>query len=290
MHVVSTPIGNLGDMTFRAVEVLGRVALILAEDTRHSRPLLAHFEIGTPVEAYHEHNEARMTPRVLARLRAGDDVALISDAGTPLLSDPGARLVAAALDAGLAVVPVPGASALLSALVAAGLGADRFTFYGFPPRRGGERTRLLAEIAALPHTAVLYEAPTRLGGTLADLARVAGEQRGAAVARELTKHYEEVRRGTLGELAAYYSATTARGEVVLLVAGAEPVALDEAGLAERARALRAEGRSARDVARMLMASFGAPRNLAYRLAQGDAGRVEAPTAAGAALPDEAEQG
>ena len=285
LHVVSTPIGNLGDMTFRAVEVLKQVALVLAEDTRHSRPLLAHFDVAAPLEAYHEHNEARMTPRVIARLHAGDDVALISDAGTPLLSDPGARLVAAAVDEGIAVVPVPGASALLSALVAAGLAADRFTFYGFPPRRGGARTRLLAEIAMLPHTAVLYEAPNRVADTLAELAAVAGAGRVAAVARELTKLYEEVRRGTLGELAAYYTATPARGEVVLLVAGAGPTGVDERELGERARTLRAEGRSTRDVARMLVESYGAPRNVAYRVAQGETG-----TTAGAALPeDEADQ-
>ena len=257
-------------MTFRAVEVLKAVALVLAEDTRHSRPLLAHFDVATPLEAYHEHNEARMTPRVLARLRAGEDVALISDAGTPLLSDPGARLVAAALDAGIAVVPVPGASALLSALVSAGLPADRFTFYGFPPRRGGARARLLAEVVALPHTAVLYDSPNRLADTLAELATPAGAGRGAAVARELTKHFEEVRRGTLGELAAYYSATPARGEVVLLVAGAAPAELDEAELGERARALQAEGHSTRDVVRLLMERYGAPRNAAYRVARGEA--------------------
>jgi 16S rRNA (cytidine1402-2'-O)-methyltransferase len=284
LHVVSTPIGNLGDMTFRGVEVLKRVALVLAEDTRHSRPLLAHFDVATPLEAYHEHNEARMTPRVIARLRAGEDVALISDAGTPLLSDPGARLVAAALDEGIAVVPVPGASALLSALVATGLAADRFTFYGFPPRRGGARTQLFREIAALPHTAVLYESPNRLADTLADLAMAAGTDRGGAVARELTKHFEEVRRGTLGELAAYYSATPARGEVVLLVAGVAPVEPDESELGQRARALRAEGHSARDVARMLTERYGAPRNVAYRLAQGEADAV-----AGAIPEDDTER-
>src|SRR4029077_20578265 len=133
LYVVSTPIGNLGDFSFRAIEVLHGVSLILAEDTRHSRILLDRYEIRTPVGSYHEHNEAKMTPRLIERLRAGDDLALISDAGTPLLSDPGARLVAAAVDAGITVTPIPGASALLSALVASGISADRFTFYGFLP-------------------------------------------------------------------------------------------------------------------------------------------------------------
>jgi 16S rRNA (cytidine1402-2'-O)-methyltransferase len=276
--VVSTPIGNLGDMTHRAVEVLGRVAVILAEDTRHSRPLLAHFGIATPLQAYHEHNEARATPQVLARLQAGEDVALIADAGTPLVSDPGARLVQAAAAEGIDVVPVPGASAPLAALVAAGLPSDRFTFYGFPPRRGRERERLLAEVAALGHTAVLFEAPGRVADTLADLAAAAGPERPAAVARELTKRFEEVRRGTLGALAAYYGAAAPRGEVVLVVGGrpadAAAPTVDEHDLRERAAALLADGLSARDATRRLMDETGVPRNVAYRAAQA-AGETDA---------------
>jgi len=235
--------------------------------------MLAHVGVTTPTAAYHEHNEARETPRVLARLRAGDDVALISDAGTPLLSDPGARLVRAAADAGFRVTPVPGASALLAALVTSGLPADRFTFFGFPPRRGRERTALLAEVASLAHTAILYEAPARVADTLAELAAVAGPDRETVVARELTKQYEEIRRGTLASLAAYYTASPPRGEVVVLVGGRPPAELDEAGLRDRAARLRAEGLSPRDVARRLTDELGAPRNLAYRLAQ-DAGAPE----------------
>src|SRR3954469_1400404 len=140
LYIVSTPIGNMGDFSFRAVEVLRSVAIILAEDTRHARVLLNHYDIGTPTSAYHEHNEAKATPGIVARLQSGDDVALISDAGTPLLSDPGARLVSAAIEAGMPVVPIPGASALLPALTASGLSADRFVFYGFLPRKGKERT------------------------------------------------------------------------------------------------------------------------------------------------------
>ncbi|HEY0972422.1 MAG TPA: 16S rRNA (cytidine(1402)-2'-O)-methyltransferase [Gemmatimonadales bacterium] len=271
LYVVSTPIGNLGDMTFRAVQVLREASVVLAEDTRHSRPLMTHFEVRTPLLAYHEHNEARMTQPVLDRLRAGERVALITDAGTPLLSDPGARLVAAAAEVGVRVVPVPGASALLSALVAAALPADRFTFYGFPPRKGGERASLVAEIAALPHTAVLYEAPGRVAATLGDLARAAGGDRPAAVARELTKQFEEVRRGTLASLAAYYHDTPPRGEVVLVVGGRPPVEADEETLRALAAELRAAGHSGRDLVAALT-DAGATRNMAYRLAHGaDAG-------------------
>ena len=268
LHVVSTPIGNLGDITARAVAVLGRVAVVLCEDTRHSRPLLAHVGVATPTAAYHEHNEASMTPRVVARLLAGEDVALITDAGTPLLSDPGARLVRAAAAAGVRVVPVPGASALLAALVAAGLPANRFVFLGFPPRKGGERRALLDEVAALAYTSVLYEAPGRTAATLAELAARAGADRPAAVARELTKQFEEVRRGTLGELAEYYGVAPPRGEVVIVVGGRPPAAaIDEDALRATAATLAAEGLSARDVARRLVDEHGASRNAAYRMAQ-----------------------
>lgn len=266
LHLVSTPIGNLGDLSGRAIEVLGQVAAILAEDTRHSRVLTDRYEIRTPLVAHHEHNEAKSTPRLVERLVAGESLALISDAGTPLLSDPGARLVRAAIAAGVPVSPVPGASALLAALVGAGLEAERFTFYGFPPRKGRERTQLVAEIVALPHTAVLYESAERLATTLRTLADAGAGARAAVVARELTKKFEEFRRGTVEELAAYYESHDARGEIVVLVAGAPPRTADEAELRERATALRAEGRSARDVMQHLMDTAGTPRNIAYRIA------------------------
>jgi 16S rRNA (cytidine1402-2'-O)-methyltransferase len=265
LYVVSTPIGNLGDFSFRAVEVLASVSLILAEDTRHSRPLLQRYEIATPMAAHHEHNEAKTVGRLVERLQAGEDIALISDAGTPLVSDPGERLVAAAVAAGIQVVPVPGASALLSALVASGLPTDRFTFYGFLPRKGRERTELLAEIASSRHTAVLYEAPGRVADSLRALADRAGD-RPAVVARELTKHFEELRRGTLESLGAYYMDSPPRGEVVIVIAGAPPAAPDETVLRDTARALRADGMSVRDVAAEL-SRRGAPRNLAYRVAR-----------------------
>ena len=266
LFVVSTPIGNLSDLSARAVETLAVVGAVLAEDTRHSRPLLAKHGIATPLLAYHEHNEAKVTPALVARLAAGESLALISDAGTPLLSDPGARLVRAAIAAGIAVSPVPGASALLAALVASGLDAARFTFYGFLARKGKERREAIAEIAALTHTAVLYEAPARVGETLAALAAAGAGAREAVVARELTKQFEEFRRGTVRSLAESYGEVAPRGEVVLLVAGAEAPEADEATLRARAAELRGQGLSARDVARVLTEESHAPRNIAYRLA------------------------
>jgi 16S rRNA (cytidine1402-2'-O)-methyltransferase len=266
LFVVSTPIGNMGDFSFRAVEILSTVKLILAEDTRHSRPLLDRYGISTPLASHHEHNEAKTAGRIVERLLEGEDVALISDAGTPLVSDPGQRLVEAAIAAGVTVVPVPGASALLAALVASGLSADRFTYFGFLPRKGRERTELLDEIASSRHTAVLYEAPGRVADSLRALAVKAGD-RPAVVARELTKHFEELRRGTLESLSAYYEESPPRGEVVILVAGAPHAAPDESVLRDDARALRADGLSVRDVAAEL-SRRGAPRNLAYRIARG----------------------
>jgi 16S rRNA (cytidine1402-2'-O)-methyltransferase len=266
LFVVSTPIGNMGDFSFRAVETLRSVSAVLAEDTRHTRHLLDRYEIATTLIAHHEHNEAKTTPGLVARLLAGESLALVSDAGTPLLSDPGARLVRAAIDAGVLVSPVPGASALLAALVASGLSIDRFTFFGFLPRKGGERRTAVDDVASMRHASVIYEAPNRVADTLAELARAGAGERATVVARELTKQYEELRRGTVAELAAYYDDTPPRGEVVIVIAGDTPAAVSEDELRARAIALRAEGRSARDIASALSAELGAPRNLAYRLA------------------------
>jgi 16S rRNA (cytidine1402-2'-O)-methyltransferase len=266
LYVVSTPIGNLGDLSPRAVQTLQAVDGVLAEDTRHSRPLLARHGIGRPLLSYHEHNEAKVTPRLVARMVSGESLALISDAGTPLLSDPGARLVQAAIAAHVRVSPVPGPSALLAALVGSGITAERFTFFGFLPRKGRARADAIAEIAALGHTAVVYEAAPRVAETLGALAAGGAATRPAVVARELTKQFEEFRRGTVASLEASYREEQPRGELVLIVAGATPAAVDETGLRERARALRAEGLSARDVARVLSDEAHAPRNLAYRVA------------------------
>jgi 16S rRNA (cytidine1402-2'-O)-methyltransferase len=266
LYVVSTPIGNLRDITLRAIDVLRAVDLILAEDTRHSRHLLDHHGIATPMLSYHEHNEARATETAIARLREGRDVALISDAGTPLVSDPGTRVVRAAAEAGIAVVPIPGPSAVLAALVSSALGSERFTFFGFLTRKGREREDALQELSSLRYTSVLYEAPNRVAATLGELgARGAGERR-VVVARELTKQFEEIRRGTVAELSAYYESAPPRGEVVIVLEGTtlQPLAEDE--LRSRARLMRAAGLSARDVAAALVREGGASRNLAYRLA------------------------
>ena len=251
------------------METLRAVSAVLAEDTRHSVHLLHRYDIHTPLVAYHEHNEAKSVPALVARLVAGESLALISDAGTPLLSDPGSRLVRAAVEAGVAVSPVPGASALLAALVASGLDVDRFTFFGFLPRKGAERREVIDEIIGLRHAAVLYEAPSRVASTLAELARAGAGRRVAAVARELTQQFEETRRGTVEELAAYYVDAPPRGEVVMVIAGADaPACTSEEELRARADVLRADGRSAREIALALTAELGAPRNLAYRLAHG----------------------
>jgi 16S rRNA (cytidine1402-2'-O)-methyltransferase len=274
LHVVSTPIGNMGDFSFRAVEVLRGVDVILAEDTRHTRHLLEHYQIATPLASHHEHNEAKTTPAIIARIRAGESVALVSDAGTPLLSDPGSRLVRAALDAGIHVAPVPGPSALLAALVAAGVDLARFTFFGFLPRSGSERRKALEAIVATPHTVVLYESPNRLGDTLAELEGLEQGHRAAAVAREMTKQFEEVRRGTLSELCAYYQDKPPRGEIVLVIGPTPPRlghAVSDDLVRDRVRALRASGASARDAAALVAGELGVSKRLAYRLAQGPRG-------------------
>ena len=265
LYVVSTPIGHMGDFSYRAVEVLRSVALILAEDTRHSRHLLDRYDIQTPVSAYHEHNEARALPGLVARMLAGESMALITDAGTPTISDPGARLVRGAIEAGVRVTPVPGASALLAAIVASGIPADRFTFLGFLPRKGRERRDALEVVRETTHAVVLYEAPGRVAATLGDIVELGAPDRPAAVARELTKHFEEIRRGTVAELAAYYEESPPRGEVVIVLDGAPVAVATEESFRPRVERLRAEGLSAREIVATLVLE-GASRNVAYRLA------------------------
>lgn len=266
LYLVSTPIGNLGDISRRAIEVLSNSALIVAEDTRHSRRLLEHYGIATSVSAYHEHNEAKETPRLVNRMAAGESIALISDAGTPLISDPGSRLVAAALRAGIRVVPIPGASAVMAALVGSGMPLDRFTFFGFLARKGKERTRALADIVLSRATNVVFEAANRVGATLSELADAGAGPREAVVARELTKQYEEFLRGTVSELARRCVEDPPRGEVVVIISGAEPKAVSTTELESAARELRDEGGSSRDVMEHLIRDLGAPRNVAYRIA------------------------
>ncbi|CAN5735294.1 16S rRNA (cytidine(1402)-2'-O)-methyltransferase [soil metagenome] len=265
LYIVSTPIGNLDDLTFRAVAVLKAADRVLAEDTRRTSILFRRHGVSTPLISAHEHNEAARARQLVGWLDAGETVALVSDAGTPLLSDPGARLVRAVIDGGHDVVPVPGASALLAALVASGLEPEPFTFVGFVPRSGRSRTERLAMLAGLNHTAVLYEAPSRLVALLRELVEVCGAERPVAVARELTKMYESVVRGTLAEVLAEYEDGTVRGEVVVVLGGAEPAVPDIADAAAVARTLLADGETPRSVARELAQRLHIPRNEAYSL-------------------------
>ena len=220
LYVVATPIGNLKDITLRALETLAAADLVLCEDTRHSATLLEHYGIRTPRRSLHEHNERARIGEIVAEIEAGRAVAQISDAGTPLLSDPGFPLVRAVREAGLPVYALPGPSALLAALASAGLPTDAFTFIGFLPPKAGARANASAEAATRPETLVFYELPRRLGDVLAAMAEAFGE-RPAAVALELTKRFERVERGTLAELAARFSEAATKGEAVILVGGAE---------------------------------------------------------------------
>ncbi len=216
LYLVATPIGNLADITHRAIDVLSNVDMIASEDTRHTRKLLQHYGISTKTISYHEHNEQERARQLVEMLREGKDLAVVSDAGTPSINDPGFRLVRAAIENGLAVVPVPGPSALISALIAAGLPTDEFFFGGFLPARSNARRSRLNELRSVPGTLIFYEAPHRLAGTLKDAYEILGE-REAVVARELTKLHEEIKRGRLSELAEHYSTEDARGEIVLLI-------------------------------------------------------------------------
>ena len=217
LYLVPTPIGNLEDITLRALEVLRRVDVIACEDTRRSAILLAHFGIATPTTSYHDHNERAKAPKLVERMHSGEEVALITDAGSPGVSDPGFFLVRACLERGLSVIALPGATAFIPALTASGLPSERFVFEGFLPARKG-RARRLKMLAMEPRTILLYEGPHRLVKTLQDLERTFGPERPAAIARELTKKFEDVRRGALGELLAHYaSLDKVRGEVVIIV-------------------------------------------------------------------------
>jgi len=218
LHIVSTPIGNLRDITLRALDVLASVDEVLAEDTRIAGKLLNAHGISAKLSAYHDHNGAARRPELLRRLQDGASIALISDAGTPLVSDPGWKLVNEAASAGVKIIPVPGASAMLAGLVASGLPSDRFLFAGFLPPKPGARTKAIAALLNVPATLIFYETGPRLSASLSDLAAVLGGTREAAVARELTKLFEETQRGTLAELAAHYAEVgTPKGEIVLLV-------------------------------------------------------------------------
>ncbi len=267
LYVMATPLGNLGDLSVRAAEVLQSVDVVAAEDTRRSRTLLQHVEARPRVVSYHAHSKASRTDELLETLQAGGSVALLTDAGTPAVSDPGSDLVRRARAADIEVVAVPGPSAVAAALSVAGLPADQFTFLGFLPRKGGERTRLLRAIARSPWTVVLFEAPPRLVRLLEDLAEVCGGDRHVVVARELTKLHEEVRAGTLEVLEGYYREAGVKGEITLVISSApvEPNVVGEEEIRARARALLNEGMSRRDVAAWLAEELDVSRKETYRV-------------------------
>jgi len=263
LYLVATPIGNLEDVSARALKVLEAAELVLAEDTRRTRVLLDRHGVAAKPVSLHAHNEAARVSQVLAVLDGGGSVALVSDAGTPLISDPGDRLVAAALEAGHSVVPIPGASALLAALAASGLPAVPFTFVGFLPRRSGECDRVLESLRDRRDTLIFFESPRRVAKTLARLQEAFGDRR-ACAARELTKLHEEIARGSLSELAKHFE-EGARGEFTLVVAGAHDAAvtLTEDELDAAIRALIAKGRSSREISDRLATSSGLPKREIY---------------------------
>lgn len=265
LHVVATPIGNLGDVSFRALSTLAAAAAVLAEDTRVTKTLLAHYGITTPLIPYHEHNAEEMRPKVLARLAEGQALALVSDAGTPLVSDPGFKLVGAAVAAGHPVSTVPGPSAVLAALVVAGLPTDRFFFEGFLPPRSAARRERLEALRDIPGTLVFFESARRVAEMLADAAAVLGD-RPAAVARELTKMFETVRRGTVGSLAsAYGGEPDPKGEIVVLIGPPDAdtaVRDDPADLDERLRR-QLDALSVKDAVDVVSQETGLPRKRVY---------------------------
>ncbi|MEE4617635.1 16S rRNA (cytidine(1402)-2'-O)-methyltransferase [Pseudomonas alliivorans] len=270
LYVVATPIGNLDDMSVRALKVLREVALIAAEDTRHSSRLMQHFGISTPLAACHEHNERDEGSRFITRLLAGDDVALISDAGTPLISDPGYHLVRQARAAGVPVVPVPGACALIAALSAAGLPSDRFIFEGFLPAKAVGRKARLEQVKEEPRTLIFYEAPHRILECLQDMERVFGAGRPALLAREITKTFETLKGLPLGELRAFVEAdgNQQRGECVVLVAGWTPPEDEDVIGAEARRILDLllEEMPLKRAAALAAEITGVRKNLLYQVA------------------------
>lgn len=267
LYVVSTPIGNLSDLTDRARRVLSEVETVYAEDTRRTGRLLERIGSEAGLRSLHEHNEARRTEELVTRLGEGGDCALVSDAGTPAVSDPGTRAVAAAAEAGLDVVPVPGPSAVLAALAASGFRADRFTFLGFAPRSGEERREWLSRCRDARETVVAFESPNRVAGLLGDLVAAEMGERSCVIGRELTKMHEEFLRGTVSELAGVVAGRDLRGEVTLVLeAGTEPGWEErEEQVRRRAREMDREGKSTRDIAAALEEEFDVPRNEAYQI-------------------------
>ena len=275
LYLCATPIGNLGDITYRAVEMLRTADVIAAEDTRHTRGLLAHYDIHTPMTSYHEHNKEEKGTELIERLRAGATVVCVSDAGLPGIADPGGDLARRAIAEGIPVTPLPGANAALSALICAGLPLEGFTFVGFLPRKEKKRREVLARVAAYPETLIFYEAPHRLRETLTALAATLGAERQACAARELTKKFEEFRRTTLGDLLAQYREHEPRGEFVLIVAGADENvastadAVEEMSLTERYAAHIAKGLDKKEAMRRTAQELGISRRDVYQAVLGE---------------------
>jgi 16S rRNA (cytidine1402-2'-O)-methyltransferase len=268
LFVVATPIGNLEDLSFRAVRVLREVSRIACEDTRLTARLLARYEIPTPMISFHRFNEHRMLGRLLQRLEAGEDLALVTDGGTPVVSDPGFSLVRAAAERSIAVVPVPGPSALLAALVASGLPAERFTFAGFLPHRSGERRRLLESLNGREETLIFFDSPRRVGDSLREMAAIFGD-RPAVLCREMTKLHEEFRRGSLATLAKG-AGTSEKGEITLVVEGMRAPRGEEASEARLRREVAeavARGATRRDAVRSVAARFGVARRVVYGISR-----------------------
>jgi len=268
LYVVATPIGNLDDLSPRALLTLNEVSLIAAEDTRHSSKLLRHFGILTPVTAFHEHNEREKAAELVAFLHSGKSIALISDAGTPLVSDPGYRLVRATHAAGIRVVPLPGACAAIVALSASGLPSDRFAFEGFPPVKSAARRTWFEALAGEPRTLIVYESPHRIVESLQDMVAVFGAEREAVYARELTKQFETVRHATLGELAQWVAedANQQRGEIVVLIHGAAPAATETSDDAARILRILIKELPVRQAAALAAEITGQKKNQLYELA------------------------
>ncbi len=265
LYIVATPIGNLEDITLRALRILKEVDLIAAEDTRHTRHLLSHYGITTPITSYHDHNERTKAQALVERLGRGERVALVSDAGTPAISDPGYRLVVAAVAAGIPVTPIPGPSAVAAVLSASGLPSDRFVFEGFLPGAKQERRKRLLALRDEPRTLVFYEAPHRLTECLRDILGTLGA-REMVLAREVTKLYEEFRRGSVNELLAGLDVDALRGEITLLVKGfSGDVTITEHRLKEQIRRLKSEGMHVKAIAEVLGERYGYPKKAIYRL-------------------------
>jgi 16S rRNA (cytidine1402-2'-O)-methyltransferase len=269
LYLVATPIGNLKDMSFRAVDVLRSVSVIACEDTRHTRKLLNHFEISNKLVSYHEHNEAERSAELASMLEDERSVALVSDAGTPGISDPGYRIVQRAIEMGADVVSIPGPTAFVNALVASGLPTDSIFFGGFLPSKKSERRKRLTEVSGIPATLIFYESPRRIAAALVDSLEVLGD-RPAVVAREITKLHEQFSRGTLSELAPEFSAATVKGEIVLLIERGQPTTLPAANKispAKRLEELEAEGMERKAALKTVAKEFGITRAEAYRRTQ-----------------------